>query len=277
MPATGVQGVALITGAASGIGKETAFGFAEVGAAGVVFADIDGAGAAIAQGKSKTFATNPDYRSLAVHVDVTDPGSVQAMVDTTTRELGRIDYSVNSAGVGTDSVTPVSHASIEEFDKIININMRGTMLCTRAVSEAMSKQIPLSYEGRNGKKDLGRGSIVNLGSANSYIAVAGKMPYTAAKHAVIGITKSAALDNKAHHIRVNAVCPGWVSTTMMERDVQKTPQLPQIIQAIGPLGRMAEPEGIGDVIVFLCSPAASYVNGTGLIVDSGLTLQVHHG
>ena len=167
------------------------------------------------------------------------------------------------------------------------------MLCTRAVSEAMSKQEPLTFKTRSGMRDLGRGSIVNLGSANSYIGVPGKMPYTAAKHAIIGITKTAgrlfsnspssvlnyckALDNQSHHIRVNAVCPGWVNTSMMQRDFGKSPHLPKIIKAVAPLGRMAEPEEIGDVILFLCSPAASYVNGTGLLVDSGLTLQVHHG
>lgn len=89
--------------------------------------------------------------------------------------------------------------------------------------------------------------------------------------------KGAAADNVKHHIRVNAVCPSWVDTPMMERALEKTPQLQKLIQVMAPPGRMAAPEEVADVIVFLCSPAASYVNGTGLLIDAGLTLSVHTG
>ncbi|KAK3172342.1 hypothetical protein OEA41_005663 [Lepraria neglecta] len=270
-----LNGFALITGAASGIGQETGFSFAEAGASGVLFADINKQGAQESAEMSKKFAKNPEYRAIAVKVDVTDPESVQSMVDTAIKEFGRIDHSVNSAGVSSSSDAPVSDLSLEDYARITDTNIKGTMLCVRAVSKAMSTQEPLTYEGRRGSRSLGRGSIVNMGSASSYVGTPGTMSYTTSKHAIIGLTKTAAQDNKKHHIRVNAICPSWVDTPMMERILQRKPQLEQVIEKVSPLERMAEPEEVADVIVFLCSPSASYVNGTGLLVDAGLTLSVH--
>lgn len=166
------------------------------------------------------------------------------------------------------------------------------MLCVRAVSKAMAVQEPLMYRGRHGQRSLGRGSIINITSVMSFIGARGKLPYAASKHAVMGITKTAgksrmlslgmiflirdaALDNTAHHIRVNAICPAWVDTAMMAADFDKQPELKGIIQAVSPVGRMAVPEEIGDVIVFLSSASASYINGQGLIVDAGLSLTMN--
>ncbi|KAI1498149.1 hypothetical protein F5X99DRAFT_394395 [Biscogniauxia marginata] len=123
------------------------------------------------------------------------------------------------------------------------------MLCVRAVAKVMSGQEPLTYtSSRHGTRSLGRGSIMNLGSINSYIAAPGMAPYIASKHAVVGITKSAAMDCMKHHIRVNTATP---------------------------LRRPAIAEEVADYIVFLCSPSASYINGTGLSIDSGITLTAH--
>lgn len=194
--------------------------------------------------------------------------------------------------VGTDSNAPTADASVEEFDKLAEINTRGTMLCVRAVSKAMAVQEPLMYRGRHGQRSLGRGSIINITSVMSFIGARGKLPYAASKHAVMGITKTAgksrmlslgmiflirdaALDNTAHHIRVNAICPSWVDTAMMAADFDKQPELKGIIQAVSPVGRMAVPEEVGDVIVFLSSASASYINGQGLIVDAGLSLTMN--
>jgi len=270
-----LSGVALVTGAASGIGQETAYAFAEAGAVAVVFADINEQGAQESAEKSKKFAIHAEYRALAIKVDITDEDSVQAMVDLAVKEFRRIDYSVNSAGLGNLSYSPASDIKLDIFDKTIETNIKGTMLCIRAVSKAMATQESLTYESRHGQRSLGRGSIVNLGSLSSLVGAAGMMAYTASKHAVLGMTKVAALDNMKHHIRVNAVCPGWVDTPMFQASLKRIPQLSQMVQSMSPLGRAAAPEETANVIVFLCSPSASYINGTEIVVDAGMTLSVN--
>jgi len=273
--AAAITGVALITGAAAGIGKETGFLLAEAGARAVAFADIDEASAKEAALQSEAIATNPDYRAIAIAVDVRDEASVIAMVKTAVTEFERIDYNINCAGVGGDTQNPISSTSADEFDKIMSINTRGAMLCIREVSKIMATQDPLpSITSRNGTRKLGRGSIVNIASMASYIGAPGMVPYIASKHAVMGLTKAAAVDNARHAIRVNAVCPGWVDTPMMERAFVRNPRLEPMTK-IGPAGRMALPEEVGNLVVFLSSPAASYINGTGLLVDGGLLLSVH--
>lgn len=271
-------GIALITGAASGIGRDTAYAFAEAGAAGIVFADRNRAGAEETANKAKEFANNPAYRGYVVVVDVTDEASVQNMVDTAVKEFGRIDYSINSAGLGHETSLPISELSIGEFDRTHDVNSRGLMLCMRAVSKVMSSQEPLKVKGRRaGERSLGRGSIVNMGSANSYVGFGGALPYAASKHAVMGMTKTAALDLVPNHIRVNAICPSWIHTPMMQPDFDRIPGFQNWISQVVPVGRMAELEEVSDYIVFLCSPSGSYINGTGLMIDAGLTLTIHTG
>ncbi|KAI1409268.1 NAD(P)-binding protein [Hypoxylon sp. FL1857] len=268
-------GIALVTGAASGIGKEVSFAFAEAGVKGVVFADINEQGAQEAAAECKGLATNAEFRAVVVKVDVTDEASVQNMVETAVKEFGRIDYSVNSAGVGniSNAVTPFVKATV--FDKTMNINIKGTMLCVRAVSNVMANQEPLTHTSRHGTRSLGRGSIVNLGSINSYIGAPAMLAYTTSKHAVIGLTKSAAIDGAKIQVRVNAVCPSWADTPMLQAGLQKVPQLEQMIKAISPARRAAVTEEVADYVLFLCSPSATYINGTGLRIDAGITVTAH--
>lgn len=269
-------GIALVTGAAAGIGKETALAFAEAGARGVVFADINEQGAQEAAEESKTYATNSEFRPFAIQVNIADEDSVQNMVDTTISEFGRIDYSINSAGIGNLSGAITPNLKTDFFSRAVEININGTMLCVRAVSNAMAQQEPLMYTSRrHGTRSLGRGSIVNLGSINSYIGAPGMLPYTTTKHAVIGITKSAAIDCSQNLIRINAVCPAWVDTPMMQASLQRVPKLGHIIQTVSPLHRAAIVEEVADYIVFLCSPSATYINGTGLCIDAGITVTAH--
>ncbi|KAL9630601.1 MAG: hypothetical protein Q9204_004637 [Flavoplaca sp. TL-2023a] len=267
--------IVLITGAAGGIGEETAFAFAEAGVSAIAFADIDEQKAAKVAETSKGLGTNKDYRTLVLSVDVTDPASVQHMVDETIRVFGRIDHNVNAAGIDNGPYTPISDSTIDNFDKVMNVNAKGILTCTRAVSKAMLAQESRTVKTRSGTRDVGKGSIVNLGSANSYAAIPGKVAYVASKHAMMGITKTAALDLASQGVRVNAVCPTWVRTPMFEEECSKNPQLQEIVKALSPLGRAAEPDEVAGVILFLCGPAASYVTGTGLVVDAGLTLTVH--
>ncbi|KAF7914940.1 hypothetical protein EAE99_010361 [Botrytis elliptica] len=271
-----VTGVALVTGAAAGIGRETGYAFAEAGALTVVFADIDSEGAKTSAEKSKEFAANSQYQSFAIKVDVADAVSVQSMVDWMVEKFGRIDYVVHSAGLGATSLKPTSDVDIDNFDQIHSVNTRGTMLITRAVTKAMSTQEPLTTKGRHGdERTLGRGSIVHIASAFSYIAAPGMMAYVASKHAMMGIVKVAALDNAKYQIRINALCPTWVQTSMLERSIGRWKGLEAVIQKASPAGRAATAEELANVAVFMCSPSASYVNGSGLIVDAGMTVTAH--
>ncbi|KAL9123563.1 MAG: hypothetical protein Q9217_007015 [Psora testacea] len=187
-----LNGIALITGAASGIGKETAFSFAEAGARGIIFADIDEDGARAAAEESKKFAADINFKAIAVKVDVREEASVDSMVQTATKEFGRIDYNVNSAGIGNLSCAPTPHVKPDIFSMTLDVNARGTMLCVRAVSKVMATQEEKAFHSRRfGERSLGRGSIVNLGSVNSHAGAPGMMSYVASKHAIIGITKTA--------------------------------------------------------------------------------------
>ncbi|KAF7938759.1 uncharacterized protein EAE98_001097 [Botrytis deweyae] len=268
------SGYAVITGAGGGIGKNTCLSFAESGASGILLADLSLSSAQSAAQECKSYASNPDCRILSIHVDVTDEQSVQKMVDTAIKEFGRIDYYVHSAGIGTSTPSPLNTLPLSEFDHILSTNMRGTLLCNRAIASAMLLQEPLSYQGRYTARSLGRGCIVNLGSANSVVAFPGKTAYTTAKHAVVGITKSGAVDYAPHGIRINAICPTWVAGPMNTHEAALNPHFEHMVQAVVPLKRVAQPDEVADAIHFLCSPAATYITGATLIIDAGSGLTV---
>lgn len=201
--------------AAGGIGKETALAFAEAGARGVVFADINDIGAKESAEESKKSATHAEYRTLAVKVDMNDAESVQSLVTTVVGEFGRIDYAVNSAGVSivfeflplypskiTNDVIKIdletygsftSALDLDVFSQMSNTNISGAVRFVRAVMAAMAQQEPLTFPGtgRRASRSLGRGSIVLLGSTSSLVGVPGMVSYTTTKHAIIGLVKSA--------------------------------------------------------------------------------------
>ncbi|KAF2243992.1 NAD(P)-binding protein [Trematosphaeria pertusa] len=271
-------GVALVTGAASGIGRGAANALAEAGARAIVFADIDEAGAAKASDESRKFATNPEYQTRAYALDVTDPKRVDAVIKETYKEFGRIDYLVNSAGIDTLAYAAIPDNDMDDYERVMATNARGMLLCSRAAVKVMEKQEPRTFATKLGAtRDLGRGTIINVTSVLSYAAVPGKVAYIASKHAALGITKGTAQDAVGKGIRVNAVCPAWVNTAIHEAERKKFPPVQDFVKAASPLGRPAEPEEVGEGVVYLCSPAASYVNGIGLIIDAGLTLTVHLG
>ncbi|KAL8669408.1 MAG: hypothetical protein Q9168_005995 [Polycauliona sp. 1 TL-2023] len=197
------------------------------------------------------------------------------MVDRTMTEFGRIDYCVNAAGVDNDYYEPAYNSTVEEYDHVMNVNAKGVLTCVRAVSKAMVSQERRSIKTRSGTRDIGRGSIVNLASACSYAALPGKVAYVASKHAVMGITKTAALDCAAQGVRVNAVCPTWVRTPRFVAECKKDPGREEMAKALSPMVRVAEPDEIAGVVLALSGPATSYVTGTGLLIDGGLCLTVH--
>ncbi|OOF97087.1 hypothetical protein ASPCADRAFT_514125 [Aspergillus carbonarius ITEM 5010] len=263
----GITGVALVTGAGSGLGRDVGIAFAAEGAIGVIFADVSLTAAQESADRSAGYATNPAYYPLAIAVDVTDLSSVRQMVAKAVETFKRIDYCVNSAGVGVREPNPVTEASMEEFDRFYRINVLGTMHCVKTVGAAMCQQAPLTVQGRTGERNVGRGAIVNLGSANSYIATRDMVQATASKHAVLGITRNAALDLGPDGIRVNAICPPWVDTRMVSAVASG-----HTGASILPFQHMVPAEEISDVILFLCSPRASYVTGSDWVVDGGMTL-----
>ncbi|KAL2824220.1 3-oxoacyl-reductase [Aspergillus cavernicola] len=269
-----IDGVALVTGAASGIGRECALAYAAEGARGVIMADLNHAAALETARSSEALAIHPEYKALAIAVNVSDPASVEAMVQTAVQVFGRIDYNVNSAGVGVQTHLPVAEADLAEMNRFWQVNVMGTFHCIQAVTKVMKAQSVATVNSRGREREVGRGVILNLGSCNSYMATPDIVQYTTSKHAVIGLTKSAALDNAKHGIRVNAICPGWVETPMVDAAIDGNPNLPIMMRTIIPMSRIAKPEEIADVVLFMTSPRSSYVTGVGWIVDGGTSLQV---
>ncbi|KAK0615702.1 hypothetical protein B0T17DRAFT_592425 [Bombardia bombarda] len=274
-----IDGVALVTGGGSGIGKEVSLAYAHEGARAVVIADLNHASATATAAACDVVATNPLFKSLPLAVDVSDPASVTAMVDAAVAAFGRIDYSVNSAGVGVRRPLSVEDADLAEMNRFWAVNVMGTLHCIQAVSKVMKAQsvatVPTG-RGRDAKgtREVGRGVILNLGSANSFIATPHIVQYSTTKHALMGMTKNAALDLAAHGIRVNAICPSWVDTPMVEEAINGNPELPKMMKSIIPMERIARPEEIADVVMFMTSPRSSYVTGVGWLVDGGTTIQV---
>ncbi|KUI73216.1 3-oxoacyl-[acyl-carrier-protein] reductase FabG [Cytospora mali] len=267
----GLRGVALITGAASGIGLDCAKSFADEGCVGIIFADLDRQKAEEAAKEGAFFCADSDCQTLALQVDVSDPASVEAMVAKTVEVFGRIDYCVHSAGVGARQPYSVLDMPVAELDRFHDVNERGTFNVIQCVGRQLMKQEPLVELTRKGEK-LSQGSIVTLASCHSFAAAQNLAQYITSKHAVMGLTRAASLDLAKYGIRVNAVCPGWVDTPMVTGAVEANPEIGRYIERLVPFGRRATLEEISDVILFLSSPRASFVTGAGWVVDGGLTV-----
>ncbi|KAJ5766761.1 uncharacterized protein N7511_004377 [Penicillium nucicola] len=265
-----LNGIALITGAASGIGQECALAFAAHGATGVIFADLDLSRVQVIAAKSARIATNSSYRALPISVDVTDSAQVRGMVSQTLSMFGKIDYNVNCAGVSMNTAISLEDIPIEEWERVNRVNVHGILHCMQAVGKAMKSQPRITLAGRDRPRDAGKGSIVNIGSIHSFLSAPGTAQYTTSKHAMLGLTRSAAMDFASEGIRVNAVCPSWVNTPMIN-DNKELAQVHKRLTEVVPLGRIAEPEEIADVALYLCSSMASYVTGSAWMADGGFT------
>jgi len=246
--------VAFVTGGANGIGRAAALAFAREGIS-VVVADIS------EQPNRETASMIEEIggRTLAVRCDVTRAADVKAALDKTVEAFGRLDFAFNNAGIEPRKPAATADYDEEEWDRIIDTNLRGVFLC-------MKHEIPLILK-------QGGGAIVNTSSGAGIIGIKGSPAYTAAKHGVIGLTRAAALDYAAQKIRINAVCPGYIDTPMMDRFTGGTPEGRAKVIAEEPVGRMGKPEEIAAAVVWLCSDAAAFVIGHAMVMDGGQTVQ----
>ncbi|MGB5006411.1 MAG: SDR family NAD(P)-dependent oxidoreductase [Ferruginibacter sp.] len=237
---------AIITGAASGIGKATAELFAKQGAH-VVISDIqEAAGKATTEsiitagGKASFFKT-----------DVSRPEDMEALVAFAVKTYGKLDVAVNNAGIGGE-LNPIADMSIEGWQKVISINLSSLFYGMKYQIQAMLKS--------------GGGSIVNISSILGAVGFAGSSGYSAAKHGVIGLTQTAALEYSAQHIRVNAVGPGFIETPLLDA---LTEEMKNQLVAMHPIGRLGKSEEVAELIYWLASDKSSFVTGSYYPVDGG--------
>jgi NAD(P)-dependent dehydrogenase (short-subunit alcohol dehydrogenase family) len=244
--------VAMVTGAASGIGRATALSFAREGAK-VVVSDVS-------DGGKETVKLIQDHGGAAAFVpcNVADPQDVTKLVHTTLDTFGRLDCAFNNAGIGGPSASTVDYP-LDGWNQVLSINLTGVFLCMQEELRVMQRQ--------------GRGVIVNNASILGLVGFRNAPAYVTAKHGLLGLTKTAALEAAPFGVRVTAVCPGFIHTPMVDTAFQNDPQIEQHIASLHALGRMGRPEEIADAVVFLCSDAASFVTGLPLVIDGGYLSQ----
>jgi NAD(P)-dependent dehydrogenase (short-subunit alcohol dehydrogenase family) len=238
--------VALVTGASSGMGLATAKAFAASGAS-VVLSDINEK----ALHEATAEITAAGHAAIAVVCDVTDEAQAAALVERAVSKFGRLDMAYNNAGI-LGPMCDMTEETAEGFDQVNAVNLRGIWTCMKHELLQMRRQ--------------GSGAIVNCSSLGGLVGLPGRAAYHATKHGVIGLTKSAALDNAARGIRVNAICPGCIDTPM--GDAIDPAAMKEFLKD-QPIGRMGRAEEIASTVLWLCSPGASFVLGVALPVDGG--------
>ena len=246
--------VALVTGAASGLGLATAKAFAESGAS-VALADWneDAVHAAAQE------LTAQGHKAIAIRCDVADDAQVDAMVKKTVATFGGLDAAYNNAGV-QNVLAETADTTREDYDRVMGINLRGEWSCLKFELQQMRKQ--------------GSGAIVNCSSLGGLVGGAERGIYHAAKHGILGFTKSAALEYAARGIRINAVCPGLIWTPMADQMVASGQgDALKAMENSVPMGRVGRPEEIANAVLWLCSDAASYVTGQSISVDGGFVMR----
>jgi len=246
--------VALVTGAGSGIGRATSLAFARDGAR-VVVSDVD------AKGGEETVRLIREAGGEAhfVHADVSNAAQVSSMIDETVAVYGRLDYACNNAGIAGESHATADYPE-DAWRRVIDINLTGVWLC-------MKYEIPEMLR-------VGGGAIVNMSSILGTVGFANAVAYVTAKHGLIGLTQTSALEYAAQGIRVNAVCPGFIATPMLENaGLLSDPVAHQMLVNLHPIKRLGTSEEIAEAVVWLCSDASSFVTGHAMLVDGGYTAQ----
>lgn len=245
--------VALVTGAGSGIGLSCALKFADLGAK-VVVTDVS-----VQNGQGVVQRIKAaGGEAIFVKADVSESGDVKSLIEQTMKVFGRLDCACNNAGIGGVQALSADYPE-EAWQRVLGVNLTGVWLC-------MKHEIPLML--KQG------GAIVNMSSILGTVGFAGSVAYDAAKHGVIGLTQTAALEYAVKGIRVNAVCPGFISTPMLEgAGIVPGTDLYKSIADLHPMKRLGTPEEVAEAVVWLCSDAASFVTGVSLLVDGGYDSQ----
>lgn len=243
--------VALVTGAASGIGRASSLALAEAGAT-VVVADVD------EDGLSETAQRieKAGGRAETIRCDVTQEADVQQAVETALEVDGHLDIAHNNAGI-EGPLAKLTNVTAEDFDRVIAVNLKGVFL-------GLKHQIPVMAE-------QGHGSIINTASVAGLVANQGAAAYSAAKHGVVGLTKTAAAEWARKGVRVNAVCPGWTDTSMVQRVDERNERVKQNYLAAVPANRLGQPEEVAALVVFLAGDEAAYLNGAAVPIDGAWT------
>ncbi len=240
--------VLLITGAASGIGRATAIAAAREGAR-LALGDL---------GDCRELARALDTDVITQRIDVTRQADVGSLVDATCATFGRLDAAFNNAGI-EGVLRPTADYPEDVFARVIEVNLLGVWRCLRAELPVMVRQ--------------GAGSIVNAGSVGGLVGAGAFSAYVASKHAVVGLTRSAAIEYAPHGVRLNAICPGVIDTPMVDRLSAEMTTLRETLVARKPMGRLGTADEVAEAVVWLCSGASSFVTGHALAVDGGYVAQ----
>jgi NAD(P)-dependent dehydrogenase (short-subunit alcohol dehydrogenase family) len=245
--------VALVTGAASGIGRASALAFGRDGAR-VVVSDMDASGAA----ETVRLIQAAEGEAHFLRADVTQESQVQELIDGSVDVYGRLDFAHNNAGIGAPP-TPLHETERGSFERVLSVNLTGVWLCLKHEARVMLPQ--------------GSGAIVNTASLAGLIGFPMNVAYSASKHAVIGITRTAALEYAQSGIRVNAVCPAFIQTPMVEGYLAAAGPRMNLdrLARMQPMGRIGTPEEVAQAVVWLCSESAGFITGIALPIDGGTT------
>jgi NAD(P)-dependent dehydrogenase (short-subunit alcohol dehydrogenase family) len=247
--------VAIVTGGTSGIGRDTAILFAKSETKIVV------AGRREAEGNETVeLIRAAGSEGLFVRTDVSRAADVEALVRKTVEKFGRLDIAVNNAGI-EEAFVPIAEESEEVWDRLIDINLKGTWLS-------------LKYEIQQMLKQGHGGAIVNMASVAGLVGTPGSAAYSASKHGVMGLTKSAALENARKGIRINAVCPAVIETPMGDR-LFSDPEVNKFVLGLHPIGRFGASAEVAEAVVWMCSDRASFMTGQSIVLDGGFLAGVN--
>ncbi|WP_378174685.1 SDR family NAD(P)-dependent oxidoreductase [Aquimarina sp. SS2-1] len=245
--------IVIVTGAGSGIGAATAKHFAKYQAT-VVVSDIK-------EGKAKSIAdeiNNGGGKAVVVAANVAKFEEVEQLINTTVEQFGQLDVIVNNAGIGPRKMTKTGEYSLEDWDSVIAVNQTGVFYCMKLALQQMMKQ--------------GHGNIVNLASLAGLKASLNNLSYSASKFAVVGMTKSAALEYATKNIRINAVCPGYTESALLSKLLSVRPDMDQMLKSVIPMKRYGLAEEIAEAVVWLASDSTKFITGQTITLDGGTSL-----